>query len=105
MGKTGPLWRNIALCELCFFTSSHEFISSPDVSKLRRSCDHVGYGDRKTINVKAVCTCERHETTSSDNCDIVMIVVGISHQLLWNCCGQTVCHKVFNCKQSTLESV
>ena len=55
--------------------------------------------------VKAVCTCERHETTSSDNCDIVMIVVGISHQLLWNCCGQTVCHKVFNCKQSTLESV
>ena len=55
MGKTGPLWRNIALCELCFFTSSHEFISSPDVSKLRRSSDHVGYGDRKTINVKAVC--------------------------------------------------
>ena len=55
----------------------------------------------KTINVKAVCTRERHETTSSDNCDIVMIVVGISHQLLWNCCGQTVCHKVFNCKQST----
>ena len=54
---------------------------------------HVGYGDRKTSNVKAVCTCERHETTSSDNCDIVMIVVGISHQLLWNCCGQTVCHK------------
>ena len=75
------------LCELCFFASSHEFISSPDVSKLRRSSDHVGYGDRKTINVKAVCTCESgHETTSSDNCDIVMIVVGISHQLLWTDC-------------------
>ena len=50
--------------------SSHE-LSSSDVSKLRRSNDHVGYGDRKTINVKAVCTCERHETTSSDNCDMV----------------------------------
>ena len=56
MGKTWPLWRNIALCELYLFTSSHEFISSPDVSKLRSSSDHVGYGERKTINVKAVCT-------------------------------------------------
>ena len=58
MGKTGPLWRNIALCERCLSTSSHEFISSSDVSKLRRSNDHVRYGDGKTINVKAVCTCE-----------------------------------------------
>ena len=72
---------------------------------LHRSNDHVGYGDRKTINVKAVCYCERHETTGSDNCDIAMIVVEISHQLLWNYCGQTVCHKAFNCKQSTFESV
>ena len=61
--------------------SSHE-LSSADVSKLGRSNDHVGYGDRKTISVKAVCTCERHETTSSDECDIVMIVVEISDQLL-----------------------
>ena len=47
--------------------SSHKIISSSDVSKLRRSNDHVEYGDRKTINVKAVCTCERHGITSSDN--------------------------------------
>ena len=89
MGKTGPLWRkttNIALCEQCLFTSSHEFISSSDVSKVRRSNDHVGYADRKTINVKAVCTCERHETTSSDNCDIVMIVM----ESVINCCGTAV---------------
>ena len=31
---------------------------------------HVGYGDRKIISVKAVCTCKRHETTSSDNSDM-----------------------------------
>ena len=90
MGKMGLSGGIIALCERCLFTSSHEFISSSDVSKLRRLNDHVGYGDRKTINVKAVCSCERQETTSSDNCDIVMIVVEISHTLLWNCCGQTV---------------
>ena len=41
---------------------SHEFISNSDVSKLRHSNDHVGYGNQKTINVKAVCTCEGHET-------------------------------------------
>ena len=50
--------------------SSHE-LSSSDVSKLRRSNDHVGYGDRKTISVKAVCTFERFETSSSDNCYMV----------------------------------
>lgn len=50
--------------------SSHE-LSSSDVSKLRRSNDLVGYGDRKTINVKAVCTCESLETTSSGNCETV----------------------------------
>ena len=35
--------------------------------------------------MKAVCTCEGHETTGSDNCGIVLIVVEISHRLLWNC--------------------
>ena len=46
-------------------------MSSSDVSLLRLSRDYVGYGDRKSINVKAVCTYERQETTSSDNCDMV----------------------------------
>ena len=61
-------------------------------------------GDRKTINVKAVCTCERHETSSWDNCDMVNDRSGNdSSTAVELLC--TNCHKAFNCKQSTLESV
>ena len=69
--------------------SSHE-LSSSDVSKLRLSNEDVGYGDRKTINVKAARTCERHETTSSDNCDILSYRSGnessTAGEMLWTDC-------------------
>ena len=70
------------LCLCCGFCVSALFLSATVIRVL--------YGDRKTIDVKAVCTCKRHETASSDNCDILIIVVEISHQLplerLWRDC-------------------
>ena len=67
--------------------TSHK-LSSSDVPKLRCLNDHGG--DRKSINMKAVCTCERHETTSSDNCDMVNDRSGnessTAVELLWTYC-------------------
>ena len=84
MGKTGPLWMNITNV---ISATLHE-LSSSDVPKLRCSNDHGS--DRKTINMKAVCTCERHETTSSDNCDMVIDRSGnepsTAVELLWTDC-------------------
>ena len=78
------------LCDRCLYAPIIE-LRCFNIAPLEGPCWLIMiYGDPKTITVKAVYTCERHETTSPDNCDMVNDGSGnessTAVELLWTDC-------------------